>query len=58
MSVMFYQAIEIKKINNIPQYAFLQYTNIASVVKAIQKMDGELLGRNMLKVWSSFYRLI
>ncbi|XP_076804995.1 uncharacterized protein LOC143448925 isoform X4 [Clavelina lepadiformis] len=43
-------AIEIKKQNSIPQYAFLQYTDIASVVKAIQKMDGEKLGKNTLKL--------
>jgi len=44
------QAIEIKKQNSVPQYAFLQYTDIASVVKAIQKMDGEKLGKNTLKL--------
>nr|XP_026689679.1 msx2-interacting protein isoform X2 [Ciona intestinalis] len=43
-------AIEIKKQNNVPQYAFLQYTDIASVVKAIGKMDGERLGKNTLKL--------
>nr|CAB3266529.1 msx2-interacting protein [Phallusia mammillata] len=43
-------AIEIKRQNNVPQYAFLQYTDIASVVKAIQKMDGEKLGKNTLKL--------
>ena len=44
------QAIEIKKHLQVPQYAFLQYTDIASVVKAMAKMDGEILGRSTLKV--------
>ncbi|XP_039251148.2 uncharacterized protein LOC120328686 isoform X2 [Styela clava] len=43
-------AIEIKKQHNIPQYAFLQYTDILSVIRAITKMDGEKLGRNTLKL--------
>ncbi len=59
----FYQDIDIKKVNGSPQYAFLQYCDIASVCKAIKKMDGEYLGNNRLKVrmrsdyyyyWSSF----
>lgn len=36
--------------NGAPQYAFLQYCDIASVCKAIKKMDGEYLGNNRLKV--------
>ncbi|XP_048662917.1 msx2-interacting protein-like [Marmota marmota marmota] len=32
--------IDIKKVNGVPQYAFLQYCHIASVSKAIKKMDG------------------
>ncbi len=46
----FYQDIDIKKVNGSPQYAFLQYCDIASVCKAIKKMDGEYLGNNRLKV--------
>lgn len=46
--------IDIKKVNGVPQYAFVQYSDIASVCKAIKKMDGEYLGSNRLKV-SSFY---
>ncbi|XP_054576675.1 msx2-interacting protein isoform X2 [Eptesicus fuscus] len=42
--------IDIKKVNGVPQYAFLQYCDIASVCKAIKKMDGEYLGNNRLKV--------
>lgn len=44
------QDIDIKKVNGAPQYAFLQYCDIASVCKAIKKMDGEYLGSNRLKV--------
>ncbi|XP_078498657.1 msx2-interacting protein isoform X3 [Lissotriton helveticus] len=42
--------IDIKKLNGVPNYAFLQYCDIASVCKAIKKMDGEFLGNNRLKV--------
>lgn len=42
--------IDIKKVNGVPQYAFVQYFDIASVCKAIKKMDGEYLGSNRLKV--------
>lgn len=45
-----FQDIDIKKVNGVPQYAFLQYSDIASVCKAIKKMDGEYLGNNRLKV--------
>lgn len=47
-----FQDIDIKKVNGVPQYAFLQYCDIASVCKAIKKMDGEYLGNNRLKVSS------
>nr|XP_015829897.2 msx2-interacting protein isoform X1 [Nothobranchius furzeri] len=42
--------IDIKKANGVPQYAFVQYADIASVCKAIKKMDGEYLGNNRLKL--------
>ncbi|XP_041837254.1 msx2-interacting protein isoform X2 [Melanotaenia boesemani] len=42
--------IDIKKVNGVPQYAFVQYFDIASVCKAIKKMDGEYLGSNRLKL--------
>ncbi|XP_013990827.2 msx2-interacting protein isoform X1 [Salmo salar] len=42
--------IDIKKVNGAPQYAFLQYSDITSVCKAIKKMDGEYLGNNRLKL--------
>ncbi|XP_013914800.1 PREDICTED: msx2-interacting protein-like [Thamnophis sirtalis] len=42
--------IDMKRVNGIPQYAFLQFSDIASVCKAIKKMDGEYLGNNRLKL--------
>ncbi|MEQ2250389.1 hypothetical protein ILYODFUR_000214 [Ilyodon furcidens] len=42
--------IDIKKVNGIPQYAFVQYSDIGSVCKAIKKMDAEYLGNNRLKL--------
>ncbi|KAJ7999454.1 hypothetical protein DPEC_G00194600 [Dallia pectoralis] len=42
--------IDVKKVNGVPQYAFVQYSDIASVCKAIKKMDGEYLGSNRLKL--------
>lgn len=45
------QDIDIKRVNGVPQYAFVQYSDIASVCKAIKKMDGEYLGTNRLKVF-------
>ncbi|XP_034441875.1 msx2-interacting protein isoform X2 [Hippoglossus hippoglossus] len=42
--------IDIKKVNGVPQYAFVQYSDIGSVCKAIKKMDGEYLGSNRLKL--------
>ncbi|KAM9299544.1 LOW QUALITY PROTEIN: msx2-interacting protein [Gastrophryne carolinensis] len=42
--------IDVKKLNGVPQYAFLQYSDITSVCKAIKKMDGEYLGSNRLKL--------
>ncbi|KAM5132159.1 msx2-interacting protein [Mantella aurantiaca] len=42
--------IDVKKLNGVPQYAFLQYSDITSVCKAIKKMDGEYLGNNRLKL--------
>lgn len=42
--------IDIKKTNGIPQYAFVQYSDIGSVCKAIKKMDAEYLGNNRLKL--------
>ncbi|XP_015258119.1 PREDICTED: msx2-interacting protein-like isoform X1 [Cyprinodon variegatus] len=42
--------IDIKKVNGIPQYAFVQYSDIGSVCKAIKKMDAEYLGSNRLKL--------
>lgn len=51
-SLCFLKDIDIKKVNGVPQYAFVQYSDIASVCKAIKKMDGEYLGSNRLKVFA------
>ncbi|XP_077116539.1 msx2-interacting protein-like isoform X2 [Ranitomeya variabilis] len=42
--------IDVKMVDGVPQYAFLQYCDITSVCKAIKKMDGEYLGNNRLKL--------
>lgn len=42
--------IDIKKQGAVTSYAFCQYTDITSVVKAIRKMDGEHLGNNRIKL--------
>ncbi|XP_063700945.1 protein split ends isoform X3 [Culicoides brevitarsis] len=41
--------IDIKK-QGLTAYAFCQYANIVSVVKAMRKMDGEHLGNNRIKL--------
>uniref|UniRef100_A0A182T3Z2 RRM domain-containing protein n=1 Tax=Anopheles maculatus TaxID=74869 RepID=A0A182T3Z2_9DIPT len=41
--------IDIKK-QGVSAYAFCQYSDIVSVVKAIRKMDGEHLGNNRIKL--------
>lgn len=41
--------IDIKK-QGLTAYAFCQYSNIVSVVKAMRKMDGEHLGNNRIKL--------
>ncbi|XP_066153414.1 protein split ends isoform X3 [Euwallacea fornicatus] len=42
--------IDIKKQGLVSLYAFCQYADIVSVVKAIRKMDGEHLGNNRIKL--------
>nr|CAI5817986.1 unnamed protein product [Callosobruchus analis] len=42
--------IDIKKQGAAGSYAFCQYADIASVVRAIRKMDGEHLGNNRVKL--------
>ncbi|PSN39346.1 hypothetical protein C0J52_21870 [Blattella germanica] len=42
--------IDIKKQGVVSSYAFCQYSDIASVVKAIRTMDGEHLGNNRIKL--------
>lgn len=42
--------IDIKKQGAVTSYAFCQYLDIVSVVKAIRKMDGEHLGNNRIKL--------
>ena len=43
------QEIDIKK-QNLSTFAFCQYSDIRSVVKAMRKMDGEYLGANRIKL--------
>lgn len=42
--------IDIKKQGSVSSYAFCQYSDILSVVKAIRSMDGEHLGNNRIKL--------
>ncbi|XP_054716384.1 protein split ends-like [Uloborus diversus] len=42
--------IDIKKQGSATSYAFIQYSDIASVVKAMRKLDGENLGANRIKL--------
>ncbi|GFY72160.1 hypothetical protein TNIN_336321, partial [Trichonephila inaurata madagascariensis] len=42
--------IDIKKQGTATSYAFIQYSDIASVVKAMRKLDGENLGANRIKL--------
>lgn len=42
--------IDIKKQGAVGSYAFCQYSDIVSVVKAIRTMDGEHLGNNRIKL--------
>lgn len=42
--------IDIKKQGAVSSYAFCQYSDIISVVKAIRSMDGEHLGNNRIKL--------
>ncbi|KAK8757547.1 hypothetical protein V5799_004825 [Amblyomma americanum] len=42
--------IDIKKQGSASSYAFIQYADIASVVKAMRKLDGENLGANRIKL--------
>lgn len=44
------QEIDIKKQGSATSYAFIQYSDIASVVKAMRKLDGENLGSNRIKL--------
>ncbi|CAG2122226.1 unnamed protein product, partial [Medioppia subpectinata] len=42
--------IDIKKQANMTSYAFIQFSDITSVVKAMRKLDGENLGQNRIKL--------
>lgn len=42
--------IDIKKQGSASSYAFIQYSDIGSVVKAMRKLDGENLGANRIKL--------
>merc|ERR1712142_35985 len=42
--------VDIKKQGAVSAYAFVQYSDILSVVKALRKMDGEHIGNNKIKL--------
>ena len=42
--------MDIKKQAQGSSYAFVQFTDINSVVRALRKMDGETIGANKIKV--------
>lgn len=46
----YFQEIDIKKQGAVSSYAFCQYSDIGSVVKAMRSMDGEHLGANRIKL--------
>lgn len=48
--IVILQEIDIKKQGVVSSYAFCQYSDIASVVKAMRTMDGEHLGNNRIKL--------
>ncbi len=50
--VSVWQDIDIKKQGAVSAYAFVQYADIQSVVKALRHMDGEHIGNNKIKVTS------
>jgi len=45
-----FQDVDIKIQGVVSAYAFVQYSDIVSVVKAMRKMDGEHIGKNKIKV--------
>ena len=49
------QDIEIKKPQGAQPFAFLQFSDIDSVVRARRKLDGEVVGKNKVKVECLFY---
>ena len=44
------QDVDIKRQGAASAYAFVQYTDISSVVHALRKMEGEHIGANKIKV--------
>jgi len=44
------QEIDIKKQGGVSSYAFCQFADIGSVVKAMRSLDGENLGQNRIKL--------
>lgn len=50
MKISPFQEIDIKKQGSASSYAFIQYSDIGSVVKAMRKLDGENLGSNRIKL--------
>lgn len=50
INIICLQEIDIKKQGAVSSYAFCQYSDIGSVVKAMRSMDGEHLGANRIKL--------
>ena len=48
--------IDIKKQGVVSAYSFVQYADIRSVVAALDKMDGQHIGQNRIKVSGSLSR--
>ena len=44
------QDVDIKRQGAASAYAFVQYTDISSVVQALREMEGEHIGANKIKV--------
>jgi hypothetical protein len=45
------QDIDVKRQGAVSAYAFVQFTDIRSVVKVLREMEGEVWGSMKLKVW-------
>lgn len=52
------QDVDIKRQGAASAYAFVQYTDISSVVHALREMEGEHIGANKIKVRTSNIRKV